>query len=90
MVNFVIKQDGSKEAFASEKIVAAVTAAAKEAGYPEEKIAEVAGKMVDAVTVAFVDKEEVTSTEIKEKVLSELDVVAPEIAKAWRAYDESK
>jgi len=90
MINFVIKQSGEKEAFNREKIVFAVTAAAKEAGYPEEKITEVAEKMVSLITSAFSEKEEVTSAEIKEKVLSELDVSAPEIAAAWRKYDESK
>ena len=90
MANFVVKQDGTKEPFVGEKITAAVSAAAKEAGYPEEKVAEVAAKVVAAVTGAFGEKEEVSSTEIKVKVLSELDTLAPEIADAWREYDKSK
>ena len=90
MINFVIKQNGEKEAFNSEKITSAITAAAKEAEYPEEKVVEVSEKVVVAVTSAFSEKEEVTSAEIKAKVLSELDTLAPEIATAWRKYDESK
>jgi len=35
-------------------------------------------------------KEEVSSSEVKEKILSELDIHNPAVSEAWRQYEQSK
>ncbi len=90
MAKEVIKKDGSKQPFDAGKIRNAVVAAAAETGLPDDKI----NKAVEQVTAAIIqmveEKEEITTSEIKERVLSELDAVEPEISKGWRKYDREK
>lgn len=89
MANLAIKKDGTKVPFDSEKIKNAVMAAAKEAGLSDDEASSVAEKTLVAVSEAFGSQEEVTTSEIKEKVLSELDASAPLVSESWRKYDES-
>ena len=35
-------------------------------------------------------KKEIATAELKEKILSELDIVDPAVAEAWRRYDRKK
>jgi hypothetical protein len=35
-------------------------------------------------------KEEITSAEIKQSILAELDATEPAVSAAWRKYDETK
>ncbi len=90
MAQFVIKNDGTKEPFDSEKIKRVIGFAAKEASLPEEQINEVAEKVSNAVLQLAEGKEEIPTAEIKEKILSELDAVAPSVSEAWRKYDQEK
>jgi transcriptional regulator NrdR family protein len=89
MINFVVKRDGTKVPFDSEKIKSAVLAAASEAGITPGEALSTAQKVLDSVSMAFGDKEEVSAIEIKEKVLSELDTIMPDVAMAWKKYDQS-
>ncbi|MGD0576791.1 MAG: ATP cone domain-containing protein [Candidatus Staskawiczbacteria bacterium] len=89
MANFVIKKDGTKVPFDAEKIKSAVMAAASQAGVAEDAASDTAQKVVDAVSMAFSGQEETPTSEIKEKVLSELDAIAPDVSASWRKYDES-
>lgn len=90
MVNFVTKKDGTKEPFDAEKIKAAVEAASTQAGLSDEDSAATAQKVLDLVFPSFGDRQEVASTEIKEKVLAELDTIAPDVSASWKKYDEAK
>ena len=36
------------------------------------------------------EREEIATSEIKEKILSELDRIEPSVSAAWRKYDEEK
>jgi len=90
MVNFVTKKDATRVAFNAEKIKISITAAAMEAGLTNEQAAETTEKVLGLVMDSFKNVEEVTTTEISEKVLTELDVVAPQVAESWRKYEESK
>lgn len=90
MANFVIKKDGAKEPFDVEKIKKAVIAAATQAGLSNEEAAGVADQVSSAVVQSIAGIEEVTSTEIKEKILSELDTLKPSVSEAWRKYEQSK
>ena len=89
MANFVIKKDGTKVPFDPEKIKNSVMAAASEAGLLEEEKTSLAEKVLDAVLVSFGSQEEVATSEIREKVLSGLDAMAPAVSEAWRKYDQS-
>ena len=90
MANEVIKRDGSKQPFDEGKIRRSIEAAAQEAGLAQERITE----LVDQVSRVAIDvaggKEEITTTEIKETILSELDGVEPSVSEAWRRHDQVK
>lgn len=88
MANFVIKRNGSKEAFDPEKIKNSIRAAAGETDLPEETVNRVVEE-VSAAAIQLADtKEEIATSEIREKVLSELDGKEPSISEAWRKYDK--
>ena len=88
MAKEVIKKDGTKEPFDAEKIRKAIAAAAGQADLSEERKDEVV-EQVAATVIQMADaKEEIATSEIKEKVLSELDRIEPSASAAWRKYDE--
>ena len=90
MANFVVKKDGTKVPFDAEKIKRAISAAATQAGLPENEVTEVVDQVLLKVIESFTGTEEVASAEIREKVLSELDVVKPAVSESWRKHDQSK
>ena len=90
MANFVIKKDGNRVPFDAEKIKASITAAASEAGFSHDSTEEVVGSIASSVEIAFEGQEEVSSTEIKDKILSDLDEMQPAIAESWRRHAEAK
>ncbi len=86
----VVKKDGSKQPFNSEKIMNSITAAAKDANLSEELMNEVIEEVSSSVIQFIESKETVTTDEIREKILSELDNVEPSVAAAWRDYEAKK
>lgn len=88
MASNVIKKDGTKEPFNPEKIKNSILAAAIETGLSEERKNEVIEQVVASVIQLAEGKEEIVTSEIKEKVLNELDRIESTIAEAWRAYDQ--
>jgi len=90
MANQVIKKDGSKEPFDAEKIKRVIRLSGQEAGLDEVKQNEVAEKIVAKIVEVFKDKEEIAATEIRDKILGELDVYAPSVSAAWRNYELNK
>lgn len=90
MINQVIKKDGSKEPFDIEKIKKGVRLSSQQAGLDEIKQSEVVEKIVAKITEIFKDREKVTTTEIREKILEELDVYDPSVSAAWRDYELHK
>lgn len=90
MANFVIKRDGSKEPFDPEKIRKSIEAAANEAGLAGERKGEVISQ-VAAATIDMADqKDEIATSEIKDKILSELDRIEPSVSAAWRKHEQEK
>jgi transcriptional regulator NrdR family protein len=89
MINFVIKKDGTKVPFDQEKIKSSIIAAATQAGLSQDDASDMAQKVLDSVSMSFGDLEEAPTSDIKEKVLFELDGMAPEVSASWRKYDES-
>lgn len=90
MANQVMKKSGSQEPFNVEKIKNSVKAACKDAGLDEAKQNELAETISHRVVDMLKDKETVTALEIREKVLGELDIMAPSAAAAWRDYETTK
>ena len=86
MASQVIKKDGTKEPFDEGKIRRAISAAATQAGIAEDKKSEVVGTVTSAVLQLAGAKEEIATSEIRDKILSELDRIEPSVAAAWRAY----
>jgi len=84
----VIKKDGTKEPFNPGKIKSAILAAAQGTDLSDERKNEVAEQVVAAVIAVADAKEEMPSSEIKEKILSELDAIEPIISEEWRKYEQ--
>jgi transcriptional regulator NrdR family protein len=90
MANQVIKKDGSKEPFDAEKIKRGVRLAGQQAGLDEIKQNELAEKIAAKIVEILKDKEEVTTIEIRDKILGELDIYAPSVSAAWRDHELNK
>ena len=88
MASEVIKKDGTKEPFDPEKIKKAIASAAEQANLPEERKNEVIEEVAATVIQMADAKEEIMTSEIKEKILSELDRVEPAVSAAWRKHDQ--
>jgi transcriptional regulator NrdR family protein len=90
MANFVIKKDGSKEPFNTDKIKHGVNMAAILAGVGAEEAESLADKAADSVEESMAGTDEVQATDIREKIISFLDMTAPKVAEAWRNYEATK
>ncbi len=90
MATQVIKKDGSKQPFSTDKIKRAIGETAKEAGLPEERVLQVVAEVSDIVLAQTNSQEEIATSEIKSMVLNELDRVEPSVSAAWRAHEASK
>lgn len=90
MANFVIKKDGSEELFDAAKIRNSITMAAQRANLSEERTSDVVEQVSRAAMQLAESKEKIATSEIRAKILSELDVVEPSVSEAWRRYDEIK
>ncbi|KKQ97587.1 MAG: hypothetical protein UT22_C0009G0008 [Parcubacteria group bacterium GW2011_GWC2_39_11] len=84
----VIKKDGTREPFDTGKIKSAILAAGQRTDLSEERKNEVAEQVVAAITAMADGKDEIASSEIKEKILSELDGNEPIISEEWRKYEQ--
>ena len=90
MANFVTKKDGSKIPFDPEKIKASVVAACLDVELPNEEADKIAEEIFGLVAGALKNQEEVSTSEVREKVLAELDMLHPNVAEAWRKYETTK
>lgn len=90
MAKEVIKKDGTKEPFDAEKIKSSILGAAQRTDLSEERKNEVTEEVAAMVIQMAEGKEEIASSELKAKILSELDSVEPAISEAWRKYEQEK
>jgi len=90
MAKEVIKKDGTKEPFDSEKIKNSIAGAAIRTDLSEERRSEVVWRVSSSVIQMAEGKEEIAISEIREKILSELDTIEPAVAESWRKYEEEK
>jgi len=90
MVTEVIKKDGTRQPFDPDKIKNAIRAASARTSLSEDKKNEVVGRVSSAVIQMANAKEEISTSEIKEKILAELDILEPSVSEEWRNYDAEK
>lgn len=90
MANIVIKRDGSKQPFDAEKLKGAIAKAAREAGHDAERVASIVDNVAAGALTLAEGVEEITTSELKLKILADLDTIAPEVSEAWRKYDTEK
>lgn len=90
MAKFVIKKDGTKEAFDSEKIKNSIMASAKETDLSEERRKEVVDQVSSIVIQMAGEREEIEVSEIRDKILQELDSIEPSVSATWRNYEEGQ
>ena len=88
MAKEFIKKDGAKEPFDAEKIKNSILGAAQRTDLSEERKNEVVEQVAATVIQMAEEKDEIATSEIKEKILSELDIVEPVISEAWRKYEQ--
>jgi len=90
MADQVIKDDGRRELFDAEKIRDSIEDAAEEAGLSEEESEKLAEEIGAKTVVMSLEKDLIPTREIKDFILEELDIEAPEVSKAWREYEKTK
>jgi transcriptional regulator NrdR family protein len=89
MAKLVIKKDGSKMQFDIKKIRRSITRAASDAKLTPEEMNKVVNEVSDTVFQFCETRDKVSSNEIKDLILSELDQVAPKVSSEWRKFVNS-
>ena len=90
MAEEVIKKDGTKQPFDAEKIKESIRAAANLTDISEERKNELVEKVGNATIEIANAKKKITTSEIKEKILKDLDAIEPSVSAAWRRYEQEK
>ena len=90
MAKLVIKKDGKKEPFDAEKIKASITTAVSGVYLSEERKSEVIEQVSKAAMQLAEEKEEIATSEIKAKILSELDTLESSVSESWRKHEQEK
>lgn len=89
MPNKVNKRKGFQEDFKPEKLKTSIEKAAREAGYPDDEIAIIVEEISSFIFESVAELDTVDSENLRFLILSELDKRYPNIAKAWRNYDQT-
>jgi len=83
----VQKREGFEEEFRVEKLRNSLEKAAREAGYPEDKIFQVVEEISGYVLESIADLESADTQSMRDLILNKLDELYPEVSQAWRKYD---
>ena len=90
MAKQIIKSDGSKMPFDAKKINRSITRAANDAKLTSLEINKLVNE-VSGIVIQFAEsKDKIKSSEIKDKILSELDRIAPKVSSEWRRFMNAK
>ena len=84
----VQKREGYREEFQVEKLRKSIEKAAKEAGFPEDKVFQVVEEISSYVLESLKDFESVDTQSMRNLILNKLDELYPDVAEAWRRYDK--
>ncbi|MGB9763283.1 MAG: ATP cone domain-containing protein [Minisyncoccia bacterium] len=90
MIEEIIKKDGSKELFDLSKMKKSIENACLDSGLDSQKSLELVDKISSKVLETLEDRSEITSFELRNHILKELDLYAPEVASSWRDYESTK
>lgn len=90
MISQVVKKDGGKEPFDVEKIKKAIESAAREAEIAPERVQEVVDIVTRSVMKTLEGREDVPTSEIRERILTALGSVEPPVSTAWNRYDKEE
>ncbi len=90
MAKTVIRRDGSKEPFDEGKIRRAIEASAREAVLSPERVTAVVNQVSNVVLAFAAPKEDISTLDIRAKVLALLDEVEPAVSAAWRRFDKAR
>ena len=90
MATQVVKKNGEKQPFDAEKIRKAINLACQEAGLEEERKNQVVEQVLESVLGLADTKEEIATSELREKILAELGAVEPSASAAWQEHDQEK
>ena len=90
MTKLVIKSDGKKVPFDAKKITKAITRAANDAKLDIAEINQIVGEISNSAMVFAESKDKITTKEIRDMILFELDNIAPRVAAEWRRYMSAK
>jgi transcriptional regulator NrdR family protein len=83
----VQKRKGHQEEFQVEKLRRSIENAAKEAGFPEDKVFQVVEEISSYVLENVKDSESIDTQLMRTLILNKLDETYPEVANAWRKHD---
>ena len=86
MVKKVIKKDGKKQGFDSKKIKKCLTKACKGRKISKTQLKKLENKILKEVTELSYDGE-ITTAQIRDIVLKNLNRLHPALVKAWIAYE---
>jgi len=90
MSKTVVKKDGTREDFNPDKIKNSVEKAAADAGLTEGRRQELGAEVLERLEKAEQARQEVATSELREKILKILDELAPSVSEAWRKYDRER
>lgn len=90
MAKQVIKSDGSKMPFDIKKVTRAITRSAQDAKLTPVEINKLVNEVSGTVLQFAESKDKVMSSELRDKTLSELDRLAPNVSLEWRRFMNAK
>ena len=85
-MTIVIKRNGRREKFKREKISKGIERASKRAEIASKKAKEIATRVAKRVEDYFKSRDEVDSSDIRDRVMSELDREERRIASEFRSH----
>lgn len=86
----VIKSNGEAVPFNAKSISWSITRAAKDAKLTPEEINKVVNE-VSNIVISFAEtKDEILSSDIRDRILSELDLLEPKVSAEWRKFMNAK
>ncbi|HOK20990.1 MAG TPA: ATP cone domain-containing protein [Candidatus Paceibacterota bacterium] len=88
MARFVIKKTGEKEPFDPTKVEDSIRAAAADANLTPERTESVVNRVAAVIIEMATKREEIATSEIRARILKELEVLEPSVAEAWKKFEQ--
>ena len=86
----VVKNDGTRTPFDAKKIIRSVTRAAQDAKLTPEEINKLVNDVSNTVIQYLESEAKIPTSVIREKILSELDIIEPRVSLEWRKFMNAK